>query len=189
MFETSSGSQWQPINVSHCAYHHLKIGSRLLQNAEACVQCYTCQTIKCFFFRIKLLRQKCCEWTSKDAFSILPAHLNMFMGLVTAYSTTTIRPVAIRNRSYWHRFQSNSLFADRFYGSQSSNRRCSEFFGFWSSLVTMSCPKWLPKDLQSSYHLFDEMSRAIVTFRMLTNRFLININVPDLYVSILQTVF
>lgn len=59
----------------------------------------------------------------------------------------------------------------------------------FEAAVTMSCPKWLPKDLQSSYHLFDEMSRAIVTFRMLTNRFLININVPDLYVSILQTVF
>lgn len=145
MFETSSGSQWQPINVSHCAYHHLKIGSRLLQNAEACVQCYTCQTIKCFFFRIKLLRQKCCEWTSKDAFSILPAHLNMFMGLVTVYSTTTIRPVAIRNRSYWHRFQSNSLFADRFYCSQSSNRRCSEFFGILKQLSDNELSKVVTK--------------------------------------------
>lgn len=50
---------------------------------------------------------------------------------------------------------------------------------------TMNCPKWLPKDLQNSYHLFNELSRATVTFKWLTNRYLseINFNVSDFYVS------
>lgn len=49
----------------------------------------------------------------------------------------------------------------------------------------MSCPKWLPKDIQNSYNLFNDLSRAAVTFKWLTNRYLseINSNVSDLYVS------
>lgn len=48
----------------------------------------------------------------------------------------------------------------------------------------MSCPKWLPKDLQNSYHVFNDLSRAIVTFKWLSNRYLseINLDVPDIYV-------
>lgn len=55
-------------------------------------------------------------------------------------------------------------------------------------ILKMNCPKWLPKDLQGSYHLFNEISRAAVTFKWLTNRYLseIKFDEPDLYVRILQ---
>lgn len=50
----------------------------------------------------------------------------------------------------------------------------------------MSAPKWLPKDLQSSYHLFNELSRAAITITWLINRYLYenNLNVADSTVRI-----
>lgn len=52
----------------------------------------------------------------------------------------------------------------------------------------MSFPKWLPKDLQGSYHFFNDLSRATVTFKWLANRYLneINFDDPDIYVRIAQ---
>ena len=53
-------------------------------------------------------------------------------------------------------------------------------------VVKMNCPKWLPKDLQGSYHLFTDLSRAAVTFKWLTNRYLneIAFDYPDVQVRI-----
>lgn len=50
----------------------------------------------------------------------------------------------------------------------------------------MSGPKWLPQGLQASYHLFNDLSRAAVTFKWLTNRYLneITFDDPDIYVRI-----
>lgn len=49
-------------------------------------------------------------------------------------------------------------------------------------------PKWLPKDLQSSYHLFNELSRAATTFTWLTNRYLYenNLSVAESIVRIVK---
>lgn len=45
--------------------------------------------------------------------------------------------------------------------------------------------RWLPRELQESFHLFDDVRHAIVVFRTLTGRFLSEINsrVSDIYVS------
>lgn len=62
------------------------------------------------------------------------------------------------------------------------------WFGFCGCSAKMSCPKWLPKDLQNSYHLFSDLSRATVTFKWLSNRYLseISIDVPDTHVRYFQ---
>lgn len=43
----------------------------------------------------------------------------------------------------------------------------------------MSAPKWLPKDLQYSYHLFGELEQMVTTFRCLGKRFTIDIDLKD----------
>lgn len=43
----------------------------------------------------------------------------------------------------------------------------------------MSAPKWLPKDLQHSYHLFGELEEMVSTFRCLGKRFTTDINLKE----------
>lgn len=47
------------------------------------------------------------------------------------------------------------------------------------------CLKWLPRELQESFHLFDDVRDATLVFKTLTARFLheINLRVSDIYVS------
>lgn len=43
----------------------------------------------------------------------------------------------------------------------------------------MSAPKWLPKDLQFSYHLFGELEQMVTTFRCLGKRFAVEMSLKD----------
>lgn len=43
----------------------------------------------------------------------------------------------------------------------------------------MSAPKWLPKDLQYSYHLFGELEQMVTTFRCLGKRFTVDMSLKD----------
>lgn len=170
---------------SQCAADRMQIGSRLLY--------YTIKQLINFKWNF-------CEWTSKNAFSLSTRIPHIFLcGLVTSL-TTTISRVAIRNQNYWHQIELQSTFSDWWallvvvvvVFSHRSDVAPSVLRIKWArvsrfppSALKMSGPKWLPKDLQNSYHLFSELSRAAATFKWLTNRYLseINLNVPDLYVS------
>lgn len=50
----------------------------------------------------------------------------------------------------------------------------------------MNGPKWLPRDLQTSFYLFDDVGSASSEIKCLANRFLneINLKIPDNYVSL-----
>lgn len=49
--------------------------------------------------------------------------------------------------------------------------------------------KWLPRELQESFHLFEDVGDAIFAFKALTTRFLndINLRISDIYVSLAQS--
>lgn len=53
--------------------------------------------------------------------------------------------------------------------------------------MSVNGPKWLPRDLQLSFYLFDNIASASSEVKCLANRFLIEINqkISDIYVSIL----
>lgn len=57
----------------------------------------------------------------------------------------------------------------------------------WIGRRNMSAPKWLPKDLQSSYHLFGDLEQMVTTFRCLGQRFTADSNLKksDIKVSVL----
>lgn len=48
--------------------------------------------------------------------------------------------------------------------------------------------KWLPRELQESFHLFDDVGDAISAFKALTTHFLndINLRISDIYVSLVM---
>lgn len=52
----------------------------------------------------------------------------------------------------------------------------------------MNQPKWLPRDLQDSFYLFNEFERMVTRFKFLGKQFTIqlSLSIPDIEVSLLN---